>query len=110
MVSAEAHGTQGGGRSLTVSKQTAPLKLCARLGCHDPVKKSTARYCSILCCAQDPVRKERLRRQARRAPIVSLAHQLSLSFKAHSDIEAWLDERILDREDIPAGLQRLRAV
>jgi len=41
---------------------------------------------------------------------VSLAHQLSLSFKAHPDIEAWLDERILDREDIPAGLQRLRAV
>lgn len=108
VVSAEAPGTQGG-RSLTVSKQTTQLKLCARSGCLSPVKKSTARYCSIRCCAQDPIRKERLRRQARRTPILTLAHQLSMSFKAHPDIEASLDDRILDRDDIPAGLQRLRA-
>jgi len=58
----------------------------------------------------DPNRKERLRRQARRAPIVPLAHQLSIIFQVHPDIEASLDERTFGREDIPAGLQRLRAV
>jgi hypothetical protein len=91
-------------------KQTTPLKICARPGCGASVKKATARYCSIRCCAIDPSRQERLRRQARRAPIVPLAHQLSLIFQVHPDIEASLDERTLGREDIPAGLQRLRAV
>ena len=57
----------------------------------------------------DPSRKERLRRQARRAPIVPLAHQLSIIFQVHRDIEASLDDRSFGREDIPAGLQRLRA-
>jgi len=75
-------------------KQTASLKICARPGCEASVKKTTAKYCSIHCCAIDPSRKERLRRQARRAPI----------------IEASLDDRTFGREDIPAGLQRLRAV
>jgi hypothetical protein len=91
-------------------KQTAPLKICARPGCAASVKKATAKYCSIRCCAIDPNRQERLRRQARRAPIVPLAHQLSIIFQVHPDIEASLDERTLGREDIPAGLQRLRAV
>jgi hypothetical protein len=91
-------------------KQTAPPKICARPGCDVCVKKATAKYCSIRCCAIDPSRQERLRRQARRAPIVPLAHQLSLIFQVHSDIEASLDDRIFGREDIPAGLQRLRAV
>jgi hypothetical protein len=91
-------------------KQTAPLKICARPGCDASVKKATARYCSIRCCAIDPNRQERLRRQARRAPIVPLAHQLSIIFQVHPDIEASLDDRTLGREDVPAGLQRLRAV
>ena len=91
-------------------KQIAPLKICARPGCEASVKKATAKYCSIRCCALDPVRQERLRRQARRAPIVPLAHQLSMSFQVHPDLEASLDERTVGRDDIPAGLQRLRAV
>jgi hypothetical protein len=91
-------------------KQTAPLKICARPGCDASVKKATAKYCSIRCCAIDPSRQERLRRQARRAPIVPLAHQLSIIFQVHADIEASLDERTFGRDDIPAGLQRLRAV
>jgi hypothetical protein len=91
-------------------RQTAPPKICARPGCDAFVKKATAKYCSIRCCALDPSRQERLRRQARRAPIVPLAHQLSLMFQVHSDIEASLDGRTFGREDIPAGLQRLRAV
>jgi hypothetical protein len=86
------------------------LKRCACPGCENPVKKVTARYCSIRCCAQDPVRHERLRRQARRAPIVPLAHQLSIMFQIHPDIESFMDDRTLNREDVPAGLQRLRAV
>jgi hypothetical protein len=91
------------------TKQTAPLKICARPGCEAAVKKATAKYCSRRCCTIDPSRQERLRRQARRAPIVPLAHQLSLIFQVHSDIEALLDGRSFGREDIPAGLQRLRA-
>jgi hypothetical protein len=91
-------------------KQTAPLKICARPGCNSSVKKATAKYCSISCCAVDPSRQERLRRQARRAPIIPLAHQLSIMFQVHPDIEASLDERTFGRDDIPAGLQRLRAV
>ena len=91
------------------SRQTAPLKICARPGCEAAVKKATAKYCSIRCCATDPSRQERLRRQARRAPIVPLAHQLSIMFQVHADIEASLDGRTFAREDIPAGLQRLRA-
>lgn len=91
-------------------KATAPLKICARPGCDTSVKKATAKYCSIRCCAMDPDRQERLRRQARRAPIVPLAHQLSIIFQVHPDIEASLDDRTFGREDIPAGLQRLRAV
>src|SRR5919108_6681632 len=74
-------------------KQTAPLKICARPGCDVTVKKATARYCSIRCCALDPSRQERLRRQARRAPIVPLAHQLSMIFQVHADIETLLDNR-----------------
>jgi len=91
-------------------KQIAPLKICARPDCGASVKKVTAKYCSIRCCAIDPSRQERLRRQARRAPIVPLAHQLSIIFQVHPDIEASLDERTLSQDDIPAGLQRLRAV
>ena len=91
-------------------KQTASLKTCARSGCEASVKKATAKYCSIRCCAMDPSRQERLRRQARRAPIIPLAHQLPLIFQVHRDIEASLDDRTFGREDIPAGLQRLRAV
>jgi hypothetical protein len=91
-------------------KQTVSLKVCARPGCEATVKKATAKYCSISCCAKDPGRQERLRRQARRAPIIPLAHQLPLMFGVHRDIEASLDDRTFGREDIPAGLQRLRAV
>ena len=91
-------------------KQTAPLKVCARPGCQALVKKMTAKYCSSGCWAADPNRQERLRRQARRAPILPLAHQLSIIFQVHADIEASLDDRLMNQEDVPAGLQRLRAV
>jgi hypothetical protein len=89
-------------------KQAAQFKSCAHPGCDRPVNKATARYCSIRCCALDPVRQERLRNQARRGRIVPLAHQLSIIFQVHPDMEAALDGSNT-REDVPAGLQRLRA-
>ncbi len=91
-------------------RQLVSVKVCASPYCARGVKKPTAKYCSIRCCAEDPVRKERLRRQARRAPIVPLAHQLAMSFRTYPDIEDGLDARIPSRDDIPAGLQRLSAV
>jgi hypothetical protein len=39
-----------------------------------------------------------------------MAHQLSLTFKANPDLEAWLMAQLPNGEEIPAGLQRLRAV
>jgi hypothetical protein len=88
----------------------AAVKLCAHPGCDNAVKKPTAKYCSIRCCALDPARQERLRVRARHGRIVPLAHQLSIAFQVHSDVESSLDDRALEREDIPAGLQRLRAI
>ena len=105
----ERKGKQGKKGSGDYLNENGDGKRCATPGCDKPVKKSTARYCSIRCCAKDPVRIERLRRQARRAPIVPLAHQLSMVFQVHQDMEASLDERTLSREDVPGGLQRLRA-
>src|SRR5438067_13263224 len=89
-------------------KQAAPPRICARPGCCASVKKATAKYCSISCCAIDPSRQERLRRQARRAPIIPLAHQLSIIFLVHPDIDASVDEQTLGPADLPAALRRLR--
>ncbi len=91
-------------KRLYLVKQAAQRKICARLGCDTLVKKPTAKYCSIRCCALDPARQERLRVRARRAPIVPMAHQLSIVFQVHSDFESSLDNRFQEREGIPAGL------
>ncbi len=84
-------------------------KTCARVGCTDLVKKSTAKYCSVRCCAQDPERHERLRRSARGLRIYPMAHQLSISFSAHAGSEAMLDRIGVVREDVPLGMHRLQA-
>ncbi len=86
---------------------TVERKTCVRLGCTNPVKKTTAKYCSIRCCAQDPERHERLRRVARGLRIYPMAHQLSITFPSHIDSEAPLER--IQREDAPLGMQRLRA-
>jgi len=85
----------------------AARKICVRLGCTNPVKKTTAKYCSIRCCAQDPERHERLRRVARGLRIYPLAHQLTITFPSLIDSEASVER--IEREDIPRGMQRLQA-
>jgi hypothetical protein len=85
-------------------------RVCARRGCGMCVKKRTAKYCSVQCCAIDPERLERLRTQARRgnARPLAMSHQLSLTMPAPAyDPEALLAN--LEREDIPRGMSRLIA-
>lgn len=88
---------------------TGPAKTCARMGCTGLVKKTTAKYCSVSCCAQDPARHERLRRMARGLRIYPMSHQLTISFPAHRGSEASLDRLRELREDVPQGLHRLQA-
>ena len=85
------------------------LRVCARRGCNQPVKKRTAKYCSVRCCAVDPERHERLRAQARRAAAqpLPMTKQLSLTLKPQAfDPEALLAQLCRDREDIPEGMSR----
>ena len=85
-------------------------RLCARRGCGVTVKKRTAKYCSIRCCAIDPERHERLRIQSRRAHAAPLpmSRQLTLGLQTGVfDPEAQLAELCEGREDVPAGMSRL---
>jgi hypothetical protein len=90
---------------------TSPRKVCARRGCSVPVKKPTAKYCSVRCCSVDPERLEKLRAQARRAggrPVLPMARQLQLSFGGqHGNPEELLNVLCQGREDVPAGMSRL---
>jgi len=86
------------------------LRTCARRGCGTLVKKPTAKYCSIRCCAIDPERHERLRTQARRAASrpLPMTRQLSMGFSlSTADPEAQLAKLCEGREDVPAGMSRL---
>src|SRR5438105_4486988 len=99
-----AEGADDAGLASTVHRT------CARRGCTALVKKRTAKYCSISCCAIDPERHERLRNQARRAGAHPLAmtRQLSLGFPvSRFDPEAQLAQLCEGREDVPAGMSRL---
>ena len=84
-------------------------RLCARRGCGEPVKKRTAKYCSVHCCAIDPERHERLRQQARRAAArpLPMTRQLSLDLQrpAAFDPEASLAQ-LRGRDDVPSGMSR----
>ena len=86
-------------------------RICARVGCGEPVHKATAKYCSIKCCAIDPERHERLRNQARRASArpIPMLRQLRFDFPMTPalDPEAQLTQLCLSREDVPAGMSRL---
>lgn len=84
-------------------------RMCARRGCNAPVKKPTAKYCSVRCCSVDPERLEKLRTQARRAgnrPVLPMARQLQLSFTGGNP-EELLNVLCQGREDVPAGMSRL---
>ena len=85
-------------------------RTCCRRGCNDPVKKPTAKYCSVQCCAIDPERHERLRKQARRGKtsLVPMSRQLSFNITGSAvNPEAQLAFFGEGREDIPAGMARL---
>jgi hypothetical protein len=88
------------------------VRLCARGGCSEPVKKPTNKYCSVRCCATDPERLERLRAQAHRSgrrTVLPLAHQLSLPIwgSSQANPEAEIDLLGEGREDVPRGMSRL---
>ena len=83
-------------------------KLCARKGCCMPVKKATAKYCSIQCCNADPVRHEKIRKQLKSCHrVIPFSRQLSFNLSYSS----FNPEEILKcdgkREDVPTGLSRL---
>jgi|SRR5437879_2148343 len=92
------------------TSSTHRLRICARPGCTETVKKPTAKYCSVRCCAVDPERHERLREQARRSartPVLPLVRQLAIAFGEGSNPEEMLSVLCQGREDAPAGLRRL---
>ena len=97
------HATQG---------RLPAVRLCARAGCSEPVKKPTNKYCSVRCCAIDPERLERLRAQAHRnsrRTVLPLAHQLSLEMSGSSLANPEAEIALLGdaREDVPRGMSRL---
>lgn len=85
-------------------------RTCVRVGCAELVKKPTGKYCSIKCCAIDPVRHERLRIQARRQSgrnVLPMTRQLTFTlFRGGVNPEAALAALSEGREDIPAGMSR----
>ncbi|MGH7705612.1 MAG: hypothetical protein ACRENY_07065 [Candidatus Dormibacteria bacterium] len=82
---------------------SAPRRLCAREGCTAPVKKRTAKYCSVQCSSLDPDRRARLRERARSGRVLPLAHQLRLDFQGEEMGLALLEH---GREEVPLGLSR----
>ena len=99
-------GSAPGGREHNIRAQ----KMCARRGCGAAVKKPTAKYCSVRCCAIDPERLARLRTQTRRANArpLTMTRQLALALQSPAyDPEAQLAELCQQREVVPAGMSRL---
>ncbi|MDQ6746504.1 MAG: hypothetical protein M3010_00145 [Candidatus Dormibacteraeota bacterium] len=82
------------------------MRECARVGCHNQVKKATNKYCSRACCAIDPQRNQRLREASRRR-VLPMVRQLELSIWAAE--EATLEPAYGDLEGMPTGLRRLTA-
>ena len=85
-------------------------RICARVGCGEPVHKPTAKYCSIRCCSIDPERHQRLRNQALKASArpIPMLRQLRFEFPSQAfDPEAQLTQFCQAREDVPSGMSRL---
>ncbi len=79
------------------------LRICARSGCSNLVKKQTAKYCSVRCSAEDPDRRARLSRRAKEGRLLPLARQLPLAFDSD---ELAIGAVASGREEIPLGLSR----
>jgi hypothetical protein len=98
-------------RSGVDSSRLGALRVCARGGCGNSVKKPTAKYCSVGCCAADPERHARLRVQAQRnarRSVLPLTRQLSLELVvAPGNPEAQIAILCDGREDLPRGMSRL---
>ncbi|MHB8324682.1 MAG: hypothetical protein ACYDEA_07120 [Candidatus Dormibacteria bacterium] len=85
------------------SGSSVALRVCARVGCPNLVKKHTAKYCSVPCSAQDPDRRARLRERARSGTVLPLARQLQLDFDSE---EQQIASIATGREEVPQGLRR----
>lgn len=98
----EGNGASEGGG------QPRKRRPCSRPGCIMTVKKPTAKYCSVQCCALDPERHERLRLQARRSrrTVLPMARQLSWDHFDSPDPEALIARTCEGREDVPVGMSR----
>jgi hypothetical protein len=89
--------------------QRPQRRICARRGCAVPVKKATAKYCSVRCCSLDPERHARLSVSARRSTrrVIPMTRQLRLGLVAANNPEAALAMFSEGREDVPRGMSRL---
>jgi hypothetical protein len=94
---------------LSPAKATRVARICARIGCQSPVKKTTAKYCSVSCCATDPLRLSRLRERSRSASrqVIPMSRQLSIPFGSYDHSEQMLAMLCEGREDAPLGMARL---
>jgi hypothetical protein len=89
--------------------QRTMRRVCARRGCASPVKKATAKYCSVRCCSLDPERHARLRLSAQRSNrrVLPMTRQLNLGLNAANNPEAAISRISEAREDVPRGMSRL---
>ena len=96
------------GNTSAAAAHASGHRLCRRPGCARPVKKATAKYCSIGCSATDPERISRLRERsrARGRTVLPMSRQLTISFGSANDAEACLG-RCDGRDDVPRGMSRL---
>ena len=101
-------------RTMTFPIATRPStlhrrRLCSRTGCSEPVKKITAKYCSVQCCATDPQRLMKLRERSRSSAraVLPMSRQLTMPFGSLNNSEDMLAILCEGREDTPAGMSRL---
>lgn len=89
---------------MPATRRSSPaLRICARSGCPNLVKKQTAKYCSVRCSAEDPDRRARLSQRAKTGRLLPLARQLPLAFGGE---EMTIAATLPGREEVPQGLSR----
>ncbi len=84
-------------------RSSSALRVCARSGCGNLVKKQTARYCSVRCSSEDPDRRARLSERARSGRLLPMSRQLQLDFDSE---EVRIAAIAPGREEVPMGLSR----
>ena len=93
----------------TRGEPATQCRVCHRVGCCERVKKPTAKYCSVACCATDPARIAvlRARSRARSNSVLPMARQLTMPFANSGNPEAILGRLCEGRDDVPGGMSRL---